>query len=483
MEDTKAQCHTNYVFDSTKSTNWPTVPTICEWEQLWASWDVVTTVMIDHNTMLFEQPIGLRHPFIFYIGHVPAFLDIMITRHHFDRIIEKEPLTEPVAFADIFERGIDPDMDNPTICNPHSNVPNNESDWPSVSSILQYQKLVRNRLRRLLLNLEADKLTTVNRSNEGRLSHQRTGRVICMCFEHEAMHLETLLYMLVQSPNLKYPPVSPPSWFNKNCLQNETASSMLDRASIIVLEGGNVEIGHDDDEEALQPTASHFGWDNENPKRVVTVLPFKLQSRPVTNGEYWLFWKDTNFDQLLFPASWYLENNHEVGQLPKVKTTFGLCNFHSAINWPAQVSCQQAEAYAASSENGMRLPTEPEWIHFRRTMESQQNITDSNSQNFRNYGFMSWTPQPLSNQEVHIVGNVWEWTSTVWNNYEGFKPSKLYPGYSSDFFDGKHRVVLGASWATHPRIAGRISFRNWYQWRYPYVFCGFRLCKTVEVQK
>jgi hypothetical protein len=24
-----------------------------------------------------------------------------------------------------------------------------------------------------------------------------------------------------------------------------------------------------------------------------------------------------------------------------------------------------------------------------------------------------------------------------------------------DFFDGKHNIVLGGSWATHPRIAGR----------------------------
>ena len=25
-------------------------------------------------------------------------------------------------------------------------------------------------------------------------------------------------------------------------------------------------------------------------------------------------------------------------------------------------------------------------------------------------------------------GGVWEWTSTVFNRYEGFVPSKLYPG-------------------------------------------------------
>ena len=39
-------------------------------------------------------------------------------------------------------------------------------------------------------------------------------------------------------------------------------------------------------------------------------------------------------------------------------------------------------------------------------------------------------------------GGVWEWTSTPLEGYEGFVPSGLYPGYSADFFDGKHFVVV-----------------------------------------
>ena len=44
-------------------------------------------------------------------------------------------------------------------------------------------------------------------------------------------------------------------------------------------------------------------------------------------------------------------------------------------------------------------------------------------------------------------GGVWEWTSTPLERYEGFVPSGLYPGYSADFFDGKHFVVV-----SHPRL-------------------------------
>ncbi|HXL46969.1 MAG TPA: SUMF1/EgtB/PvdO family nonheme iron enzyme, partial [Candidatus Binatia bacterium] len=48
-----------------------------------------------------------------------------------------------------------------------------------------------------------------------------------------------------------------------------------------------------------------------------------------------------------------------------------------------------------------------------------------------------------------------------------------YEGYSADFFDGKHFVLKGASWATAAELVRR-SFRNWFQAHYPYVFAKFR---------
>ena len=47
-------------------------------------------------------------------------------------------------------------------------------------------------------------------------------------------------------------------------------------------------------------------------------------------------------------------------------------------------------------------------------------------------------------------GGVWEWTETVFEGLEGYTPSKLYPGYSADFFDGKHHVVV--SIMTHRKV-------------------------------
>jgi L-histidine Nalpha-methyltransferase / hercynylcysteine S-oxide synthase len=116
-----------------------------------------------------------------------------------------------------------------------------------------------------------------------------------------------------------------------------------------------------------------------------------------------------------------------------------------------------------------------------------------------NVGFKSWTPTPVTGDGMRLrgqgdAGGLWEWTSTPLAAYEGYKPMDLYPGYSADFFDGKHNICLGGSWATVPRIAGRRSFVgpsqcwecctnrgqvNWYQHNYPYVWCTARLVRDI----
>lgn len=101
-----------------------------------------------------------------------------------------------------------------------------------------------------------------------------------------------------------------------------------------------------------------------------------------------------------------------------------------------------------------------------------------------NVGFHNWHPMPVTSKGNTLLGQgelggVWEWTSSVLRKWEGFKPMELYPGYTADFFDEKHNIVLGGSWATHPRIAGRKSFVNWYQRNYPYAWVGARVVRDL----
>jgi formylglycine-generating enzyme required for sulfatase activity len=77
-----------------------------------------------------------------------------------------------------------------------------------------------------------------------------------------------------------------------------------------------------------------------------------------------------------------------------------------------------------------------------------------------NVGFKHWHPVSVAEKGDKLcgqsdMGGVWEWTSTVLEKHDGFEPMELYPAYTADFFDGKHNVTLGGSWATVPRIAGR----------------------------
>ena len=88
-------------------------------------------------------------------------------------------------------------------------------------------------------------------------------------------------------------------------------------------------------------------------------------------------------------------------------------------------------------------------------------------------------PDGVSAWGVHeLVGNGWEWTCSPFAPFPGFEPMPRYPGYSADFFDGAHFVLLGGSWATDQALL-RPSFRNWFQPHYPYVFSKFRCARSL----
>jgi formylglycine-generating enzyme required for sulfatase activity len=124
-----------------------------------------------------------------------------------------------------------------------------------------------------------------------------------------------------------------------------------------------------------------------------------------------------------------------------------------------------------------RLPTEAElrWFY-------DQNVDQISNVSFAGDRWSTRAMQPMETG----VGNLWEWTDSLFVPFQGFQAHPAYPEYSADFFcpvshsdpsmsDTQHYVVLGGSWATHARMASRRTFRNWYQSGYPYSFIGFRL--------
>ncbi|KZT27456.1 hypothetical protein NEOLEDRAFT_1240390 [Neolentinus lepideus HHB14362 ss-1] len=436
------------------------VPTVEEWQSLWSAWDFVTQRMIPQSMML-QKPIDLRHVCLFYLGHIPTFLDI-----HLSRLLQ-EPHTEPEAFKYIFERGIDPNVDDPTKCHDHSEVPQKDEDWPALASILDFQSRVRARLLKLYDDIESGKVKMT----------KRIGRVLFITHEHEGFHIETLLYMLFQragTGTIAPPGFTPPPW---ESLAAAWDSAPQPSESTVTLGPTTISLGIDDPEaEDKDPVVSQqlqghvYGWDNEHPKRDVQVEQFRIEWRPITNGQFYEFYQGVGRDKVKFPASWV-----RAGDDVQVRTFYGPVPMKVAWHWPIIASHDNVSTYA--TVKGGRLPTEAElrlfWDKFECGYEGGSNS-----------GFRNWHPVPATtggpkNDGKGHNGGVWEWTSTTFDKHDGFVLSELYPGYSADFFDGCHNVVIGGAYATIPRMSERRSLRNWYQRNYPYAWAGARIVYDI----
>ncbi|KAL3460853.1 hypothetical protein BJX64DRAFT_289981 [Aspergillus heterothallicus] len=483
------------------------IPSLGEFQSLWTAWDIATKAMIPQEDLL-SKPIKLRNSLIFYLGHIPTFSDI-----HLTRALRGKP-THPKSYQLIFERGIDPDVDDPEKCHSHSEIPD---EWPSRSKILDYQERVRNRLWSVL--------------QMPSLSHDRTlGEALWIGFEHEAMHLETFLYMLIQSERILPPPgVAIPNFegmfldARRREKQNEWFAIPEQTLSIGLAKSEN-----------KMPAAS-FGWDNEKPMRTVTVQAFEAQGRGITNGEYAKYLDAEGI--ATHPASWVQAGTSgDILAKFAVRTVFGPVSLKFAQDWPVIASYDELHQYAQWMR--CRLPTFEEarsiYAHSARlkkhTSDGSADITadgygppettepkkakgsngyhrhhlknghvksaqpvqppaESSSPVFIdlddcNVGFKHWHPTPIVQNGDKLAGHselggVWEWTSTPIAAHDGFEAMEIYPGYTSDFFDGKHNIILGGSWATHPRIAGRTTFMNWYQRNYPYPWAGARLVRDI----
>ncbi|KAI9217379.1 hypothetical protein BC828DRAFT_391292 [Blastocladiella britannica] len=445
------------------------LPTVAEWAQVWHAFDRLVLGYVRPEALL-ERPIGVRLPFIFYVGHLPCFMDVQLSR------ALGEPKTAPEWYGQIFERGMDPDLDDPTQCHPHSEVPN---EWPALADILAYRDRTRSRAKSLLLQCAKDANLRA-----------RISSTLHMAFEHDVMHFETLVYMVLQLD----PAMLDQSVFRHALLDGDAATA-LDAAAELRAPATQVVLGRPRPTlDQIARSVASFGWDNEFPATAPQeVATFMAKTRPVSVSEYALFleatqaYKHATIASALAPAGWRYDSSSGTGAGWQVlshahgATWLSVAtNEHGIGNWPAIVSKVLAESYcqwysahhaASTAGNGpiWRLPTEPE---LRVLLDSDLLATAAAAEVVEPQA-RTLSPRPMG--AIEMPGNVWEWTSTVFAGHPGFEPDPNYPGYSSDFFDGKHFTVLGGSWATHPRLIARTTFRNWYQGGYPYAQIGFRM--------
>jgi ergothioneine biosynthesis protein EgtB len=406
----------------------------------------------------YSQPIPLRHPIVFYEGHLPAF--------GFNTLV-KTALQRPQIDArleTLFARGIDPDpsAENGRPASHHRTV------WPSRAEVRAFAAEADAQVLEVLAHAELEV--------PGHPLLDRAEAVFTI-LEHEVMHQETLLYI----------------WHRLPLSHKRRPGGYQPRTDGVVPANEWIEIPAGTATLGVDRGTIPFGWDNEFGGSSEEVPGFTISRHNVTNAQFlefvdaggyrdprwwrpedWTWVQDTHVQHPLFwerdSNGWFWRGMFDRLPLPPA--------------WPVYVS--QAEAVAYTRWRGTRLPSEAE---FQRAAYGDVDGTERPfpwgveppTRSRGVFDFTSWDPEPVGSHPAgrsawgvdDLVGNGWEWTHTVFAPFPGFRAMPSYPQYSADFFDGAHFVLKGASPGTGRELL-RPTFRNWFRSQYPYVYASFR---------
>jgi ergothioneine biosynthesis protein EgtB len=397
---------------------------------------------IVRSEAMYDRPIPERHRIVFYVGHLEAFdwnlFSVACGLANFRADLDR-----------LFAFGIDPVGGGLPADQPQ--------DWPRIQEVNDYRDRVRQALDQTL-----ETAPSLETEGEGSLGH-----LLHIAIEHRLMHAETLAYMFHQLPFGRKRGVASPVAFQSAAFKPEC----------VRIPAGRTTLG-------LRRDSRSFGWDNEFEAHSVEVPGFAVDKYKVTNGQFLQFLLDGGYEDraLWATADWEWKNAQPISHPAFWVRRGSGWAYRSMFNeiplpldWPVYASHAEANAYARWA--GKALPTEAQWHRaaYEQAVAGPHPFSGS------------WDPAPVNARALGagafgvlgLLANGWEWTSTEFAPFPGFRPFASYPGYSAQFFDGKHYVLKGGSVRTAACMLRR-SFRNWFQPHYQYVYAGFRCASDSD---
>jgi ergothioneine biosynthesis protein EgtB len=236
----------------------------------------------------------------------------------------------------------------------------------------------------------------------------------------------------------------------------------------VAVEGGIHEVGH---------TGGGFAYDNEGPRHRVLLRDFRLFSRPVTNSGWLAFMTDGGYDkpELWLSDGWSFIKREGIRAPGYWESRDGVWNQMTLHGWlpldPARpvthVSLYEADAFARWA--GDRLPTEFEWEVASRSELPGEATLD----------LTMLSPRiSQGNRFASLFGGVWEWTSSAYLAYPGYRPA---PGALAEY-NGKfmcNQFVLRGGSCVTPSGHIRASYRNFFYPHQRWQFMGVRLASDA----
>ncbi len=322
---------------------------------------------------------------------------------------------------------------------------------PSVHQIAEYRR-----------HVDAAMARVIDSESAG---EPQVAELVLLGLHHEQQHQELLLsdikHVLSKNPTLpRYhqlavEPVRPNSSYGW-----------------VDFDGGLVEIGDD---------TSSFTFDNEAPRHRVFLEPFRLADRPVTNGDWLDFMADDGYHdaQHWLSEGWTLINR-EGWEAPlyweATSSGWQVFTLHGQVPVdPSEPVCHVSyfEADAFARWAGARLPTEAEWEHASRDLEIEGNLADRGALH------------PLPTNQIsdgtlrQMFGDVWEWTSSSYSAYPGYRAAEGAVGEYNGKFMSNQYVLRGGCCAT-PAGHVRRTYRNFYPSSARWMFGGLRLAADTS---